>query len=423
VAAISEYLGTFGGKFTMLLSKQFQSVPSFSALASALQSNETFTQLELLHSSEDFAAETQLLPSTCISAFSNVLLVNRCITCLEMVGIMMDLESWSVFACALECNTTITSLKLSANCLGDDGARAISSILAANSTLRSLNIHFNSIGPSGLASMFSTSVTSITRLELPHNQLGDPGAAIVAEILRRCSFLEHLDLQSNQITALGVTDIANALSNSSLKSLRLDRNAVSDDGATALASSIAGLTSLKLLGTHICDDGVHAIVSKAQQHSNLTELDLGDNALSHLGVGVICGWLRDNSTLKSFCVSSNQCEFGEIYVPPICQALFRNSTLTHLEFSHGGITNEGLWSLATLLEHSSSIRSVQFSKLVVDCQSGLEALLSAMQPNHHVLSIKFNKRLLHQRYLSIMDSIQECCRVLNNRRVHRLTLS
>ena len=61
---------------------------------------------------------------------------------------------------------------------------------------------------------------SISTLNISANNIGDTGAAALAEMLRSNSTLERLDLSSNVIDYDGITAISSALvNNTSLKAL------------------------------------------------------------------------------------------------------------------------------------------------------------------------------------------------------------
>lgn len=109
-------------------------------------------------------------------------------------------------------------------------------------------------------------------------------------------FLEHIDLSSNCLGTAGGCAIAQALApraaqppaqqggamayNSTLRSVRLHRNNISDGGAEAFAALIAentALTSLALSNNHIHDVGGALMAEALKANTRLRELDLSRN--------------------------------------------------------------------------------------------------------------------------------------------------
>ena len=75
---------------------------------------------------------------------------------------------------ALKVNTTLTTLHLVNNQIGDAGAAAIAEELKGNNT-------------------------TLTTLSLYHNQIGNAGAKLLAEVLKTNNSLTSLNLEYNQI--------------------------------------------------------------------------------------------------------------------------------------------------------------------------------------------------------------------------------
>ena len=105
--------------------------------------------------------------------------------------------------------------------------------------------------------------SSLMRLSLNNNQIGDLGAQALAGALPQNSSLTVLDLGSNQIGDLGVQALAGALpQNSSLTGLDLDVNQIGDLGAQALAGALpqnSSLTRLYLINNQIGNLGAQAL--------------------------------------------------------------------------------------------------------------------------------------------------------------------
>ena len=126
------------------------------------------------------------------------------------------------------------SLFVDCNRIGDAGVEALAAGLAQNRTLKRLSLASNRIGPVGVAALVEAlrghpSLVSLnlgwTRataaVQEGGNQLGDAGAATLAELLKAPSALRVLDVSHNGITQRGLNALCDALEgNSTLVGLR-----------------------------------------------------------------------------------------------------------------------------------------------------------------------------------------------------------
>jgi len=162
--------------------------------------------------------------------------------------------------------TNLTGLSLPGNDIGADGAKAITKL----SNLTSLNLSFNGIGDGGAKAI--ASLTSLTSLDLRNNGIGDAGAEAIATL----GNLTSLYLSRNGIGDAGAEAIA-TLTN--LTSLFLWNNNIGNGGAKAIAT-LANLIHLDLRANSIGADGARAILDKwshGPSSARLTQLDLRDN--------------------------------------------------------------------------------------------------------------------------------------------------
>ena len=90
--------------------------------------------------------------------------------------------------------------------------------------------------------------STLNTLDLSRNNISDAGATALAQALHHNSTLERLDLSSNNISDAGATALAQALHhNSTLKELDLSHNNISDVGATDLAQALRHNSTLRKL--------------------------------------------------------------------------------------------------------------------------------------------------------------------------------
>ena len=193
---------------------------------------------------------------------------------------------------ALRVNTSVKTLKLSRNPLGDEGAKALAEMLGGNgtessgivnTTLEHVDLSWCSIGPVGaqhLAQALRVN-TSVKTLNLFCNNLHDEGVKTLAEMLGGNgaessgtvnTTLEHVDLSWCRIGPVEAQHLAQALRvNTSVKTLKLSRNPLGDEGAKALAEMLGGN------GTESS-----GIVNTTLEHVDLSRCSIGPVGAQHL---------------------------------------------------------------------------------------------------------------------------------------------
>ena len=138
------------------------------------------------------------------------------------------------------------------------------------------------IGAAAIAQALASN-SSLTKLDLSSNRLGNIGAASIAQALSFNSSLTTLDLRSNRLGNLGAASISQALSsNSTLTELNLYSNEIGNKGATAIAEAISincSLTTLDLEDNQIGDTGAASIAQALSTNFTFTTLDLYNNEI------------------------------------------------------------------------------------------------------------------------------------------------
>ena len=158
-------------------------------------------------------------------------------------------------------------------------ATAISTVGSDFGTLDVL-LQNNHITAQGAAELFAALRKNpiSDQLILSNNQLGDEGAAHLAEVLPSLQGTVHVD--ANQIGDRGAASLARALlGQTSVKSLDLSRNEVSDEGATALAQALGKSANLRftldLSHNLLTDNSIPVLQQLALDHD--IEVRVGGN--------------------------------------------------------------------------------------------------------------------------------------------------
>lgn len=172
--------------------------------------------------------------------------------------------------------------------------------------------------------------------------LTDDDLALLAPCLRACTTLRSLNLSLNHVSDHGALLLAGALaasasSGSALQELNLSSNRLSDVGAVALLQALPpSVVALDLSGNSLSAATLEAVVEGCRAHRlSLRSLQLRDASLDDRCWGVTAAlpssftsYLLDNAacTLQTLHISGNK--FTEKSVPHLVNIVANNDTLT-----------------------------------------------------------------------------------------------
>ena len=148
-------------------------------------------------------------------------------------------DGWSFLARALVTNKTIVVLSLTGSNVSSDAAMSIASALGRNNKLERLNLSDNKLGDAFLRALTDSiqelrGITSLKSLNLSRNGISDLGMASFPSLGADCTLLE-LHLAGNDITDAGALDLAKAcIHNVSFEWVNLSRNRLSYRGKRAV---------------------------------------------------------------------------------------------------------------------------------------------------------------------------------------------
>lgn len=189
---------------------------------------------------------------------------------------------------------------------------------------------------------------SLTILMLNGAGIGNAGAKLLAEGIRRNSHLVVLFLDHNEISASGITALAPSLArHPCLEFIFLSYNPIGDSGALAMAEALTNsrkrLKVLKMTDCSIKVEGAKHLarmlaadstVSGNDDNSSallLEKLDLDGNAIGPAGAIAIADSLQHNTILQSISLRYNelhQQHAQSVVIESFVQALENNTTLT-----------------------------------------------------------------------------------------------
>jgi Ran GTPase-activating protein (RanGAP) involved in mRNA processing and transport len=187
--------------------------------------------------------------------------------------------------------------------------RDLQRLIQEDSTLRELNLRNCWLKTPAISKYIALALkgnTSLTSLRLERNWFGNDGAQLFAEALKTNKNLTSLNLGLNRIDPTGIESLANALrSNYTLLTLNLSGNVMGNLGAKYLSNALQinqTLTSLDLsltgLGLYYIESGMW-IATLLKSTTSLKYLNIDGNHFHKEELCYICDALKVNTSLQT----------------------------------------------------------------------------------------------------------------------------
>ena len=252
-----------------------------------------------------------------------------------------------IFGSAIGASLQIETFRISERKVEKTFVVFLSNFLKTNTTVKTISLCNSSIdGVTALAECLKYN-TSLTRLELNSDEIGDDGAAALGQCLKHNTSLTTLELNSNKIGNVGATALGECLKcNKSLTTLILNSNKFGDVGAAALVECLKynkSLTRLELSGNEIGNDGTAALGECLKHNTSLTTLILYNNKIGDVGATALGECLKHNRSLTTLNLNSNK--IGDVGAAALVECLKYNKSLTWLELNDNEIGSDGTAAL------------------------------------------------------------------------------
>ena len=204
---------------------------------------------------------------------------------LEEIGLFAsNLKSSAIIV--LRSLTTISTLKylnINNNHITEEAAEALASVILHNTGLEEIDISNNNLGEGTLkVAKALRRITSLRSLDFGNNNISKAAAGDLALAIKSNKHLEKLCLHDNNLNSSAI-DILESLSTiSSLKFLNVNNNQIGEAGGKELALVIKNNTRLRELyfRHNNIQNSVMEISEALQSISTIDTLDLGNNNLS-----------------------------------------------------------------------------------------------------------------------------------------------
>ncbi|XP_073465599.1 NACHT, LRR and PYD domains-containing protein 3-like isoform X2 [Aquarana catesbeiana] len=255
---------------------------------------------------------------------------------------------------------TIKSLRLDNNHLTDSSCTHLASGIRNNQTLRTLILSHNHLeGPHFSDLMGALTTSRIEELQLDDNHLTDSSCTHLASGIRNNQILRTLNLSKNNLEGPQFGDLMEALTTSWIEKLDLSSNHLADSSCPFLASGIRNNQTLKTLdlstnnleGPHFSD------VMEALKTSRIEALHLDSNHLTDSSCPHLASGIRNNQTLRTLSLSWN-------YLKGHCSDLMAALTTSRIEELHlynNHLTDSSCPYLASGIRNNHTLRTLDLS--------------------------------------------------------------
>jgi len=246
-----------------------------------------------------------------------------------------------------------------------------------NSKLRMLDLSYNNLSVRTASDIFRLKLLCVAlrhspgcvALDLRCNPLGASGGVVLGGLLDRNHHLHTLNLKDADLGDDGIEGLVKGLkTNTGLWHLDLDRNGISDVGATLLAITLCNcrLHVLRLCHNSIGPIGLRAIASGLRVNETLSQLWLDGNDIT--GATRSATFSRDISGVRALffpdaCANLESISLAKTLVGDACfraiaPLLVANKVLGNLDLRSCMLSHESSPWLAKVMRHNACLHTV-----------------------------------------------------------------
>ena len=301
-------------------------------------------------------------------ALCDALANNNVLTELFASGHTLGPAGFAAFSRLLSNGSALQYLSIGSSRMGSEGLSVLSEGIASNNALRVLNLELKGIAvtagnSAGLDALCQALVenSSLHELIISRNSLGNIGACMLADMVRKKCSVGNLQVLTMSEVALGMDGmimLGKALVDGSVIFLDVSYNPnIGPNGISGFVAA-GGINALKTLvsnGCNIGDEGI-CMLARALRNgrSSMEVLKVRDNSISPNGAFELAQALAPMSVLTHLDLGGNA-------VGPHAAALFVNvGGLRHLGLLGNRLGNEGLIAIAKCVHDNPSSVTIKY---------------------------------------------------------------
>ena len=286
----------------------------------------------------------------------------------------------------LSTNTSLRKLDISHNNIGDNGISHIAAALHLNTVIEELPVvscGISAVGAELLARSLSTN-TSLRKLDISHNDIGDNGITHIAAALQK-NTMKIFIFVSCGISDVGAESLAKFLSiTTSLRKLDISHNDIGDNGITHIAAALQKNTmkTFTLVSCGISEFGAESLAKFLSINTSLRKLDISCNNIGDNGISYIAAALQSNTTVEELPAVS--CGISAVGAALLARSLSTNTSLRKLDISHNNIGDNGISHIAAALQSITTVEefhvvSCGISDVGAECIAQMLATCSSLK--------------------------------------------
>ena len=220
-------------------------------------------------------------------------------------------------------------------------------------------------------------------LRLGKNKLDGSVCDLMVKAVPSMSRLEDLSLDGNPIGSGGAVEVIETLCGSGVKVLGLGNTGIGVPECEALCELLKSNHSLQTLfifENNLSSESVARIITGLSHNSSLTYLNISNSHFSMANVDSLASILRDWSKCTLTVLVLQDCHISGQGVSELAAALYKNSSLKHLNMRNNPIGVEGASSMSDTLQHNTSLEWLELCDDSVG-EDGVYQLINSLKHN------------------------------------------
>ena len=276
-------------------------------------------------------------------------------------------DGWAILTPGLlDCANKLSRLIVDGDEIGVRAAKEINKLLLHCSDLNFLGLLRNPLGNDGATAITGglSSCSMLHSLVLSHCRIGDAGTAAIARAFPPT--LQELDLSNNEISAIGVADIANAMRDSVLSKLTILNLSGNDIGASGgaelgevLGVGVPKLQQLDLRGCGMTSSGITWLSPAIPACEDLRVLHLGSNGAGDEAMNELAPAISRCKNLKHLSLAMNSITGEGTWV--LVEDLVDCLSITHIDMKGNSLGDDGAAAIADILAEVKTLEVVDLS--------------------------------------------------------------
>ncbi|KAL9978983.1 hypothetical protein ACROYT_G016572 [Oculina patagonica] len=277
----------------------------------------------------------------------------------DLNGWLLDPKAASEISSELVPYSTIVRLSLANNSLGDEGGKAVAKGLEENASVKELDLSGNMLGQNAISSigkMLNKNQT-LENLNLSRNDLTDPDVEDLLTSLCRKTVLKELDLSQNILCDQFAKQMSFVLEkNFVLEKLSISSNQLEVTGLQAMLPGLRKtktLCDLNISWNYLRDEGAEILGEVIAGNRSLIEISACGNLFSSQAASCLAKGVASNSKLKVL-------RIGQNFIKNLGAFEFFNVFLSESGLSESGMPS----TVLEMLDINGTIVDEKFKELI-----------------------------------------------------------